>query len=650
MTNRVRTMLLTVDIDLEKIVVSSTNLTPLQVVSAKRGSQTPFTVQFIREGVGTEIPSLPEVTLKTKTGLSATPLMLPNGFSKQGSGAGAVYTKIPDWNTVEMNAAFTAAKEPQTLPILLEVSWRDENNHFHATQLVSLAVENQENRGDEADPTQIEGSVYVRTLNGQNGDVNLGIPTTYVRTLNGQNGDVSLSVPTTYVRTINGNSGDVTLDLGGGGSLAYTGSTLWVDSVYGDDQAALPERADKPYYTIAAAIAARNSPYDVVVVRPGYYNEQVIMNDGLVIQFQEGAILEFGGIDGTGYVFQPGDTDGQVKILGKGIFRSTGGEGCLAIRNGLDVVFNAVQMDCVRDENLNQLVGSLVVWGGTFTIDCDRITATNANAIVWPGSGVGAVRALQVAAYGSNVVAFDVGSIDGAGSVYDSFDLQCVQLYAYGDELALKLHDTVGGKLVRINAQKISGSIQDACDFSSVSIKAQWLTNDNNFYSARAYFIDITSNLAVWWFEVFFVYVNGAGLLNWSGTGRGYFSGQEWYMSDSDGNPMINLATTRCIVDVVKIRGTQQAATVFLSGGQAIVKDSTISGALPVYLNSGGGKVLFKSCNFLSSGVYSINQASSGAGLLFLLGCAANLNKASAVTPRLQSLIVDSVLNITNGE
>ena len=44
---------------------------------------------------------------------------------------------------------------------------------------------------------------------------------------------------------------------GGGGGITQidTGNTLWVDAVFGNDGTALPDRQDKPYLTISAAIA-----------------------------------------------------------------------------------------------------------------------------------------------------------------------------------------------------------------------------------------------------------------------------------------------------------------------------------------------------------------------------------------------------------
>ena len=58
--------------------------------------------------------------------------------------------------------------------------------------------------------------------------------------------------------------------LGGGGALTTT-NINWVDKA-GNDGTALPDRADLPYLTIAAALAAAASG-DAVIVRPGTYAE-----------------------------------------------------------------------------------------------------------------------------------------------------------------------------------------------------------------------------------------------------------------------------------------------------------------------------------------------------------------------------------------
>jgi len=70
-----------------------------------------------------------------------------------------------------------------------------------------------------------------------------------------------------------------------GGSISQidTGNTLWVDAVFGNNGTALPDRQDKPYLTISAAIAAASSN-DIVMLRPGDYAETIVMATGVSVK------------------------------------------------------------------------------------------------------------------------------------------------------------------------------------------------------------------------------------------------------------------------------------------------------------------------------------------------------------------------------
>ena len=70
---------------------------------------------------------------------------------------------------------------------------------------------------------------------------------------------------------------------GGGISKIETGNTLWVDPIFGDNAAALPDRQDKPYLTISAAIAAASSG-DIVMLRPGDYAETITMGTDISVK------------------------------------------------------------------------------------------------------------------------------------------------------------------------------------------------------------------------------------------------------------------------------------------------------------------------------------------------------------------------------
>ena len=67
--------------------------------------------------------------------------------------------------------------------------------------------------------------------------------------------------------------------LGGGSSgltQIDTGNTIWVDAVFGNDATGTVNRQDLPFLTIMAALAIA-TPTTTVVVRPGTYDENVVM-------------------------------------------------------------------------------------------------------------------------------------------------------------------------------------------------------------------------------------------------------------------------------------------------------------------------------------------------------------------------------------
>jgi hypothetical protein len=58
----------------------------------------------------------------------------------------------------------------------------------------------------------------------------------------------------------------------GGSASVFTGNTVWVDAVFGNDGTGTSDRQDLPFLTIAAALTAAVSG-DTVAVRPGTYTE-----------------------------------------------------------------------------------------------------------------------------------------------------------------------------------------------------------------------------------------------------------------------------------------------------------------------------------------------------------------------------------------
>ena len=71
-------------------------------------------------------------------------------------------------------------------------------------------------------------------------------------------------------------------------STINTQNVLWVDSIFGDNGTALPNRQDKSYLTIGAALTAAATTGTTVVVRPGTYSEEGLVVNGNVSLVSEG--------------------------------------------------------------------------------------------------------------------------------------------------------------------------------------------------------------------------------------------------------------------------------------------------------------------------------------------------------------------------
>ena len=91
-----------------------------------------------------------------------------------------------------------------------------------------------------------------------------------------------------------------------GFSGSFTGDSIWVDSVYGNDATGAADRQDLPFLTVGAALAIATAG-DIVEVRPGTYTE-----DGLLVP--SGVLLR-----GSGWtVTDIGDNAGTADIITMG--------------------------------------------------------------------------------------------------------------------------------------------------------------------------------------------------------------------------------------------------------------------------------------------------------------------------------------------
>lgn len=108
---------------------------------------------------------------------------------------------------------------------------------------------------------------------------------------------------------------------GGGGEVELlVNKTLYVDSVNGDDEAGVAGDMTKPFSSITGAAGANSvaSVGDLVHVRPGTYQEDDIVKDGVAYYFDKGAIIH--------------PTDAQQQASGKSIIH------CLSYTNKVVVL------------------------------------------------------------------------------------------------------------------------------------------------------------------------------------------------------------------------------------------------------------------------------------------------------------------------
>tara|TARA_S200002703_G_scaffold24300_2_gene21101 strand:+ start:11408 stop:13843 length:2436 start_codon:yes stop_codon:yes gene_type:complete len=109
----------------------------------------------------------------------------------------------------------------------------------------------------------------------------------------------TISATTIDVTTLNSTTIDATTIsgdtfVGDGSGLTGINTTintqniLWVDSIFGDDGTALPNRQDKPYLTIGAALTDAPITGSTVIVRPGTYPEEGLVVNSNVSLVSEG--------------------------------------------------------------------------------------------------------------------------------------------------------------------------------------------------------------------------------------------------------------------------------------------------------------------------------------------------------------------------
>jgi len=179
-----------------------------------------------------------------------------------------------------------------------------------------------------------------------------------------------------------------------------TGRTIWVDSVNGDDNTAVVGRQDLPFETLNAAQTAASTGY-TVIVRPGTYDERVVLSD-INFHFENGAILHYTGTS-TGQAF--GDdlvSPATCKVTGWGVFRHSGlpdtgnptdnagpYNGVVgSINENSDWYFECLRID--GDQQNNVGAAGLVIDCGTFNfLVRDELTSSIYDALLNSGDVLG---------------------------------------------------------------------------------------------------------------------------------------------------------------------------------------------------------------------------------------------------------------------
>ena len=195
----------------------------------------------------------------------------------------------------------------------------------------------------------------------------------------------------------------------------------------GDDNTAVVGRQDLPFETLNAAQTAASTGY-TVIVRPGTYDERVVLSD-INFHFENGAILHYTGTS-TGQAF--GDdlvSPATCRVTGWGIFRHSGlpdvenptdnagpYNGVVgSINENSDWYFECLRIDGDQQDTLG--AGGLVIDSGTFSfLVRDELTSSIYDALLNSGDVTGScvanghINKIVTTVDADNAVEFTAGS------------------------------------------------------------------------------------------------------------------------------------------------------------------------------------------------------------------------------------------------
>lgn len=186
---------------------------------------------------------------------------------------------------------------------------------------------------------------------------------------------------------------------GGGGGITQidTGNTLWVDSIFGNDATAQPDRQDLPYLTVGAALLAVNSG-DAIMVRPGLYAEEgLTLPQGVALVGQGGwQVTEIGLHAAASDIIQVSD---QSSIEGIAfLVPSTAGLAGVRYTGAVDPTFSIYNCNFYGDQGAGAGMGDGLVKNGDGKIIGAEIRCDKAglNAVLRVDLGVLALESIHV--------------------------------------------------------------------------------------------------------------------------------------------------------------------------------------------------------------------------------------------------------------
>ena len=240
------------------------------------------------------------------------------------------------------------------------------------------------------------------------------------------------------------------------------GKMLYVDSVYGNDSTGTPDRFDLPYLTLGAAKSAWTSG-DEIVVRPGYYDERVMIG-ACAWHFELGAIKDYTGTE-TGNAF--GDdlnNPATGKVSGYGIFRHSGTpdlenptdgsgayNGAVGFVNG-DTHTHFECLDVEGRQGVANGAGAICFDSGTITLNIrGEVSSTIYDAFLAGTESIGDavvrgyIRRIYVSETGDNAVESAGNDVDVTIEEVVSDNLSVVSLRTLGGNPQLRIGSITGG-------------------------------------------------------------------------------------------------------------------------------------------------------------------------------------------------------------